>query len=266
MHEIIKKYNIKAKKSLWQNFLMDENILSWIVGITTINNENILEVWPWFWALTQMLLNWSPKSLKLVELDTDMIDILNKRISSKDLDISKTDFEINNIDVLKYEPTFTKYKVIANIPYYITSPILFRFLYELKNNPLEMIILMQKEVWDRIVSKKSSVLSLFVQKKCTVFQEIFVPANCFSPPPKVDSTVLHFIYDDKYREVDDKLFLDFIKKAFSQPRKKLVKNLSIAWFDTSKINEFFNEKQLNPDSRPEDLWVQDFIDLYCKIF
>ena len=78
-------------------------------------------------------------------------------------------------------------------------------------------------------------------------------------------TVLHFIYDDKYKEVDDKLFLEFIKKAFSQPRKKLVKNLSIAWFDTNKINEFFNEKWLNPDSRPEDLWVQDFIDLYNKI-
>ena len=146
MHDIIKKYNIKAKKSLWQNFLMNLWVLDEICNITNIKEQNILEVWPWFWALTQRLLECNPKSLKLVELDTDMISILNQRIDKNDLIISNTDFEINNIDILKYEPTFSDYKVIANIPYYITSPILFRFLYELKNKPTEMIILMQKEV------------------------------------------------------------------------------------------------------------------------
>ena len=265
MHDIIKKYNIKAKKSLWQNFLMNLWVLDEICNITNIKEQNILEVWPWFWALTQRLLECNPKSLKLVELDTDMISILNQRIEKNDLIVSNTDFEINNIDILKYEPTFSGYKVIANIPYYITSPILFRFLYELKNKPTEMIILMQKEVWDRIVSKKSSVLSLFVQKKCTVFQKIFVPANYFSPPPKVDSTVLHFILEDKYEEIDDNKFLDFIKKAFSQPRKKLIKNLWVLGVSNEKMSQIFADLKLNNEVRAEELSIDLFIELYNKL-
>jgi 16S rRNA (adenine1518-N6/adenine1519-N6)-dimethyltransferase len=97
--------------------------------------------------LTSLILEKNPKSLTLVELDKDMIEILNDRIKNDDLDIKNiSKFEIVNQDVLKVEPELSDYKVIANIPYYITSPILFKFLYKVENKPREMIILMQKEV------------------------------------------------------------------------------------------------------------------------
>jgi len=159
MQDLLKKYNIKAKKSLWQNFLVSEKILKNISEIIEIKEKNIIEVWPWFWALTQKILEKNPLSLTLVELDKKMVEILNDRIKNNDLDISKTKkFLIENIDVLKFFPEEKNYSIIANIPYYITSPILRHFLYDTKNIPEKMVILMQKDVWEKILntySKKS---------------------------------------------------------------------------------------------------------------
>lgn len=259
MQEIIKKYNIKAKKSLGQNFLMDEKILDEITQITTIENENIIEVWPWFWALTDRILKNNPKSLTLIELDSFMIEILQDRIKTWDLDINKTKFEIINIDILKFNPSFKNYKVIANIPYYITSPILFHFLYQVKNKPSQMIILMQKEVWERIVSNKSSVLSLFVQKKCTTSTKILVPKNAFSPVPKVDSIVLFFEFNDKYNHIDDNDFLALIKASFSNPRKKMINNLSNLWYDKKEILEKLLKIWFSENTRAEELKIEDYI-------
>lgn len=259
MQEIIKKYQIKAKKSLWQNFLMDENILDEIVWITNITWENIIEVWPGFWALTGKILQKKPKALTLVELDTFMINILNDRIKNKDLETGETNFEIVNKDILKFTPPFENYKVIANIPYYITSPILYHFLYSLKNPPKEMIILMQKEVWDRIVSKKSSVLSLIVSKKSTITEKIFVHKTAFSPSPKVDSSVLHFEFKDEFKKTDDEKFTSFIKSAFSSPRKKLLSNLENVWIEKTEIFAKLQSLWYNENVRAENLKITDFL-------
>lgn len=259
MKNIIEKYNIRAKKSLGQNFLMDENILNGIRDIINITWEDIVEVWPWFWALTGKILERNPKSLTLVELDNFMIDILNDRIKNNDLDISKTNFKIINEDVLKIEPEFNNYKVIANIPYYITSPILFKFLYSIKNKPSHMVILMQKEVWDRIISKKSSVLSLFILKRSRVEQKIFVPKNCFSPAPKIDSTVLFFELNEKFNYINDDLFLAFIKASFSNPRKKMINNLTNAWYDKQNIFKKMLELWFNENTRAEELSIDNYI-------
>lgn len=264
MKDIIEKYNIKAKKSLGQNFLMDEDVLNWISEITHINWENILEVWPWFWALTWKILEKNPQSLTLVELDNFMVDILNDRIAHHDLDISTTEFKIINSDILKTEVLFNNYKVIANIPYYITSPILFRFLYDVNNKPNEMIILMQKEVWDRITSIKSSVLSLFVQKKCKVSQKIFVPRKCFSPSPKIDSCVLFFETHTIYNHIDDNVFLSFIKSSFSSPRKKVINNLWNGWYNKSEILLKLQNLWFTENTRAEELTIENYIYLLLK--
>lgn len=260
--EIINKYKIKAKKSLWQNFLVDEWILDSISSHYKINWEKIIEVWPWYWALTQKLVSNKPISLDLVELDTDMIDILKSRLDD-DLDVSGVDFNINNIDVLQYSPTIRGYYLIANIPYYITSPILRHFLYDVKNKPKSMLILMQKDVWDKILKKnkeKTSVLSLFIEKKSIVKEVLYVDKTCFIPSPKVDSSVLSFDSINDYDFVDDKTFLDFIKLWFSEPRKKLIKNLSKWWYDKSKISDFLTKNWFDENVRAEDLqlpiWVK----------
>lgn len=258
MKEIIEKYKIKAKKSLWQNFLMDENILEIISSCVDINWENIVEVWPWFWALTSRLLQKQPNSLTLVELDNFMIEILQDRLRNSDFDIGETKFEILNQDVLKFSPLFENYKIIANIPYYITSPILFRFLYEVWNIPTNMVILMQKEVWEKILSQKSSVLSLFIKRKCDVKKEVLVPKNAFSPAPKVDSIVLSFVKKQEITSLDEQKFLSFIKASFSNPRKKMINNLSALWYDKNKVLNLLLELWFNENSRAEDLSISDY--------
>ena len=166
--EILKKYKIKAKKLLWQNFLVNDYIVENIAKQINIKWKNIVEIWPGYWVLTKKLLENNPKSLILVELDKDMIEIIEDRIKNKDINPTWINFKIKNIDILKFESQLKNYSVIANIPYYITSPILRHFLYNVKNVPKNMVILMQKDVWDKILGwkkSKSSVLSLFLAKK-----------------------------------------------------------------------------------------------------
>ena len=266
--EILKKFKIRAKKALGQNFLQDEFILDEIANTIEVTWNNIVEVGPWYWALTEKILLQEPKNLDLVELDTDMIKILENRIETKDFHLENTELNIRHIDVLKYIPEFSSYDVIANIPYYITSPILRHFLYETDIKPRFMIILMQDDVWEKILWKwknKSSVLSLFIEKKCYVSEVIKVPKECFVPAPKIESSVLMFESHENYNEVKDDIFLKIIKIGFWEPRKKLSKNL-IKWdFSKEKIIEIFDILQLWENTRWEDLNIEQWIALVKEL-
>lgn len=265
--DIIKKYKIKAKKSLWQNFLINDEILKKISEVLEIENKNIIEVGPWYWALTKKILEKRPKNLTLVELDKEMIEILDKRKENGDFQNIDKLF-IKNIDVLKFFPDFEEYFVIANIPYYITSPILRHFLFDVENKPEKMLILMQKDVWDKIIlwqdytkKQKSSVLSLFVAKKAIAKEVIFVWKQNFSPSPKIESSVLLFERIDDFDYLEDEIFLEFIKKVFFEPRKKLVNNLQKAWYEKSKILEIFSLENIDENIRWEDLNIRQWCDL-----
>ncbi len=255
--EILKKYNIWAKKSLGQNFLIDDLKVQAIADYSEIQGDNIVEVWPGYGALTEKLVEKKPGSLTLIELDQDMIEVLEDRNLWNQIDIK-------NLDVLEYHPNFEKYSVIANIPYYITSPILRHFLYEVENKPEQMLILMQQDVWDKILGKwknKSSVLSLFIAKKCRAKEVLLVAKQCFHPAPKVESSVLHFeIYDD-YKNIDDEKFLKIIKAGFGSPRKKLIKNFDNSWLDKQAILQIFEELWISESVRGEDL----DIDMWCRL-
>lgn len=266
MSDIIKEFHIKAKKSFWQNFLINTVVLETIAKEFNIEWKNIVEVGPGYWALTDYLLKEKPASLTLVELDRDMIAVLESRIGKWELYIKNTDFEIVNQDVLKYEPKYEKYFVIANIPYYITSPILKRFLYDTTHKPEAMLILMQKEVAEKIVSRKNktSVLSLFIQKKAQVSKVIDVKNTDFKPAPKVDSTVLKFESHSLYTDYDDEKFLEFIKIAFKEPRKFLIKNLS-SNYEISKLEKMFDELSLDRKIRAEDVQIEDYLEMMGKI-
>lgn len=267
--EILKKYWIKAKKSLWQNFLVNKDILKTIVNFLNISWEDIIEVWPWYWALTEELLKENLKSLTLIELDKDMIEILKKRIKENDLNIWWINFFIENKDILIFSTELKNYIVIANIPYYITSPILRHFLYELENKPKKMIILMQKDVWDKIMlwndkslkSNKTSVLSLIISKKCYVKKIVNVWKQDFIPSPKVDSVVLYFEFHHLYNNINDEIFLDFIKIWFKEPRKKLIKNLTNSWYKKEKLLEIFKTLWLDENVRAEELSLEIWLKL-----
>ncbi len=277
--EVLKKYSIKAKKSLGQNFLIDDNILNSISKTLDIAWENILEIGPGYWSLTEKLLLQKPKGLHLVELDKEMIEIIWKRIENSELVIDGVDFQIFKKDILKFEPEFKneKYYVIANIPYYITSPILKKFLYNIENKPEKMLILMQKDVgdkilawqnfWDKKINSKwkSSVLSLFVAKKSYVRETIKVPAKSFIPAPKVESSVLLFETHDNYSDINDTKFLELIKKWFAEPRKKLVNNLVKWWFTKENVLGIFKTLWFIENTRWEDLSIDEWIELYKNI-
>ena len=131
-----------------------------------------------------------------------------------------------------------------------------------------MIILMQEDVWNKILwrwKNKSSVLSLFVTKKCFVSEIIKVGKKNFIPAPKVESSVLFFEKHDLYKEIDDAKFIEFIKNWFSEPRKKLLKNLIKAKFEKEKIIKVFNELRIKEEIRWEDLWISYWIELFNKI-
>ncbi len=263
---LLKKYNIYPKKSLWQNFLTNNDILIKIATYLELKWKNIIEVWPWYWALTEKILLQNPISLELVELDKQMIETIELRIKNWELKINGIDFNINNIDVLKYEPDLQNYIIIANIPYYITSPILFHFLYDVLNKPKEMIIMMQKDVADKIRKinwNKNSVLSLYIDFMCDEIREITkVWPDNFIPPPKVESTVLYF---KTKSNVDKKIideFLRLIKIWFAKKRKKLSSNLS-EWLNLNKdkILNIFKTLNLNENVRAEELGLEKWIEL-----
>jgi len=255
--DILQKYHIRAKKALGQNFLVDEYKVSAIARSISVSGENIIEVWPWYGALTEKLLEQNPWTLHLVELDKDMIEILEDRFSW-------SLFQLFQQNILDFIPEFSEYSVIANIPYYITSPILRHFLYDLENTPENMIILMQKDVGGKILWKwknKSSVLSLMIEKKCRVSQEMFVWKENFVPAPKIESSVLKFEIHKDFDETNDEKFLEIIKIAFSSPRKKLIKNLITWGFEKQKIWDFFRENNFDENIRGEDLSVGE----WCKL-
>ncbi len=237
--EILKHYGIRAQKSLGQNFLVNDEILEAIADSIDITGQDILEIGPGYGALTEKILARKPRSLTLVELDKQMVYILNSRIHEREIVIPKeTTFRIIEGDVLQYVPPLTLspseereiYSVIANIPYYITSPILFRFLHELESKPNEMVILMQKEVGDKICRKKwypHSYLSLALEFSCESIEEVcLVAKENFIPAPKIDSSVLYFQRRAEYNRINAKDFLRITSAWFSAPRKKVISNLA----------------------------------------
>ncbi|MFZ4461063.1 MAG: 16S rRNA (adenine(1518)-N(6)/adenine(1519)-N(6))-dimethyltransferase RsmA [Patescibacteria group bacterium] len=265
--EILAHYNITAKKSLGQNFLVQDGILDKIAEVSEITGKNVIEVGPGYGALTQKLLDGHPKKLTLIEFDSNMVRILHDRIKQGTLVVpAGTELEIREQDVLTYDLT-EEAVMIANIPYYITSPILFRFLYETTVRPSEMVILMQREVGDKIRCVngfKSSYFSLYCTNACSVISEIMrvAPGN-FIPAPKVESSVLHFVTSEKAESKSDKRFLKVLSVGFLHPRKFLASNLVSGNIGVTKeqVTACFESLGLSLQVRPGELTMSNWKDL-----
>jgi 16S rRNA (adenine1518-N6/adenine1519-N6)-dimethyltransferase len=241
------EYSIRAKKSLGQNFLIDPEALSDIASSLEITGKNIIEVGPGYGALTEYILSEKPAHLSLVEVDTDMISILQERFSDT--------VDIYHQDVLWFEPKYKEYSVIANIPYYITSPILFHFLYNLPTPPEEMVIMMQKEVGEKILAEGKkrhySFLSLAMYEACSHIDPIrIVPRTSFDPAPKVDSIVLRFIIHPDRDNTLEKSLLELWKRAFVHPRKTLLSNLK-SFYDEKDILSWLTQNGYESRVRAE---------------
>ena len=267
---IMKKYNIKANKSLGQNFLISQEVVDKIVGCSQITKEDlVIEIGPGLGTLTKYLLEKAGKVI-CIELDTKMLQILEDRFSLYN------NFEIINNDVLKVDlksliksekekQEIKKVKIVANLPYYITTPIIMKLLEE--ELELESItVMIQKEVADRLIAvpgeKNTGAITYSVYYYATSEGILEVPNNSFIPEPEVTSKVIKLnirkepIVNPKDRE---KMF-KIIKYAFMQKRKTLLNSLTNNKIFNNKQQgiEILKKLQISENVRPEELTLEQF--------
>lgn len=251
------------KKSLGQNFLRDPKILQKIVLSADIGEkDSVIEIGPGEGTLTKYILEKS-NSVLVIEKDTEMIPILEEKFKNE---ISSGKLNILNEDVLEYVVTKDKYKLIGNIPYYITGLIFRKFL-ESKNQPESITFVIQKEVAERILAKngKESLLSISIKAYGTPKNKGIIKSGSFFPKPKVDSAILHIenISKDKMEGLDENYFFDLLHRGFAHKRKILIKNIleknnKINQADLKKI---FENLKINEKARAEDLSVENWISI-----
>ncbi|KND47997.1 MAG: 16S rRNA (adenine1518-N6/adenine1519-N6)-dimethyltransferase [Parcubacteria bacterium C7867-006] len=253
------------KKSLGQHFLNSPQIVKDIVSAGNVNKDNVvLEIGPGEGVLTEKLLETGAHIIS-IEKDDRLIPELQKRFSKE---ISLKQLELIHADVLDVGITHItkdKYKLVANIPYYITGQIMRMFL-ESDAQPTSMTLLIQKEVADRIVARdgKESLLSLSIK----IFGEPkiirTVGRGAFTPQPNVDSAVINIENINKNRlgGVKEELFFKVIHSGFAHKRKQLLPNLS-SIYKRGDLADVFKKCEINEKARAEDLGLETWIKL-CK--
>jgi 16S rRNA (adenine1518-N6/adenine1519-N6)-dimethyltransferase len=251
---------IKPKKSLGQNFLIDREVLEKIVSITDITNKNILEIGPGSGNLTTYILKQKPKKLYVVEKDDDLAILLKEKFD--------TEIEIINDDILKVSEdkiSDQKLSVFGNLPYNISTVILSKWILNIGSNFwFESLILMfQKEVADRIISKFNSSkygrLSILSSWKLNVKKIIDIKPQSFSPRPKIESSLLLFTPKENFFELKNPKNLEKITRIFfSQRRKMLKKPFNQVFTDGKKVAEKFN---IDLNLRPQNLEPETYFKL-----
>lgn len=244
---------IKPKKSLGQHFLTDIGVIQEILqGIQAKAEDLVIEIGPGTGALTQGLVQ-RYKRLIAIEIDERAIKELHKRYPA--LDIRHAD--VLNPAWLTWIPPDEKALIVGNLPYYITSPILF-LLIDHRERFEEAIIMIQKEVADRLLAKPNTkaygILSVQVQLAASVEKIVEVPPSAFSPPPKVESTVLRLRFDQPRPNVDPEHLRKVIRQAFSQKRKMLRNTLG-PWLSHRELAGW------DLTRRAETLSTQEFVQL-----
>ncbi len=261
----LKKYSTWPVKRLGQNFLIDKKVLNKIIEATGLKkNDIVLEIGSGTGILTQELARIT-KRVITVEKDPKMIGILKETLKKLE------NVEIIQGDILKINPiTFNlktkNYKIIANLPYYITSPVIRKFLERNEVRPCYMVLMVQKEVAQRICAKPPDMNLLAVSVQFYAKPEIisYVSKKSFWPIPKIDSAILRIaplINADK-KLINADLFFKIIKAGFSQPRKQILNNLSKSLkIDKEKTKLWLLKNKIHSTQRAETLDVEDWIKL-----
>lgn len=251
-----------AKKSLGQNFLTSVPARIAIVEAGEVTPEdNVLEIGPGRGFLTKALLETGARVTAL-EKDRDLIPILSEMFKDS------SNFSLVEGDALTYEPEEAPYKLIANIPYYITGAILERYLSH-RNQPSVMVVLVQKEVAERVCARegKESILSLSVKAYGDPKLVYRVSKGSFNPSPTVDSAVLQIRnisrtnFTNQYHE---QLFFKLVKAGFAHKRKLLISNLK-GHFASQNLHLLFEELSLSPSVRAEDVHLSSWLELSLRL-
>ena len=268
--DIINRYGFAFKKNFGQNFLVDEHVLDKIISTADISSEDIvLEIGPGIGTLTAALAKRAKKVIS-VEIDKTLIPVLNEVLSDFDnIEIINGDILKTDIAKISEENGGKRLKLVANLPYYITTPIIMGILEQ--RLPVEsMTVMIQREVAMRMQAEPSSkdygALSLAVKYRCTPYLAANVPQNCFMPRPNVDSAVITLTPHAKppVEVKDESLMFALIKAAFSQRRKTLLNCIfNSGQWDMGKddIAELIRGCGFDERVRGEDLSLEDFAKL-----
>lgn len=261
MQDLLDKNEFRLKKQFGQNFIVDENIINNIISKAELNKDiMVIEIGPGAGSLTYKLAT-NSKNVLCYEIDTSLEPILKENLKDLDnVDVIFNDFLKADVkrDLEKYK--FNKLYVVANLPYYITTPIITKIIED--EIPVDKIVVMvQKEVGDRFKaqpnSKDYNSLSIYLNYYYEISKLMDISRNIFIPKPNVDSIIVCFEKrSDKVKVVDEKLFFKLVRDAFKQKRKNLRNNLKE--YDLDKIEKILNELGLNLNVRAEALSIETF--------
>lgn len=263
--ELVKKYNFKFTKSLGQNFLVDQSVPRDIVDGADVGLEDlVIEIGPGVGTLTAQLLKIA-KRVVAIELDDTLIPILTEELGEyPNFSLIHNDaLKVNFDEVIGDEQSV---KLVANLPYYVTTPIIVKLLKE-KHKFKSLTIMIQKEVAERMNAepgnKDYGALTLLVQYYCNTKIVRKVPPACFIPRPKVDSIVIRLdkLDEPKVKVDNEKLFFDIIRSSFNMRRKTLWNGVKSIGPAKEKLEAAFEKAGVDPKRRGETLSIQEFATL-----
>ena len=244
---------IKAKKSLGQNFLIDEDVINKIINTGSIQNKNILEIGPGTGNLTRAILAKNPKKMFVIEKDSELCFLLRKKFNEE--------IEIINKDILKFDEKNLhneKLTVFGNLPYNISTEILCKWIVNLDQNNFwfdELILMFQKEVADRIIAEFNTSnygrLSILSNWKLKISKICDISPQSFSPKPKIVSTLLFFTPKKNYFSIDNPKNLEKITRIFFNHRRKMIKKPYNQIFNGNL--EIIDKLKINLSLRPQNL-------------
>ncbi len=252
----------KFKKKFGQNFLHDKNILRKIASVAETNpNDLIIEIGPGAGALTEELVKKS--QVLAYEIDNDLEETLKNKFNNDNFELIMDDFLKRNVIEDLKKKDYQDLYIIANLPYYITTPIINKIIDD-KLNVKKMVLMVQKEVGERFTAtvntKEYSSISVFLNYYFNVKREFVVSKNSFYPRPNVDSIIISFEKKEKDNSVkDEDKFFKLIRDSFVQKRKTLKNNLKE--YDFSKIEPVLLKNNLPLDVRAENINLNTFIDI-----
>jgi len=264
---LLEKHKIRPSKGLGQNFLIDKEVVKKFIESAELKpNDVVLEIGPGLGVLTQELAKKAGRVIA-VEKDPSMVKVLKELLGCWNV----RNVRVVKDDILKINPKYyyiipnTKYKIVANLPFYLTVPVIRKFL-ESNYQPRGMILIVQKEVGQRICAKPPDMNLLAVSVQIYAKPEIvsYISKNSFWPKPKVDSAIIRIapLINADRKLINADLFFKIVRAGFSQPRKQLLNNLSKTLkFNKEKTKSWLLKNKIQPIQRAETLKVCDWINL-----
>ena len=252
---------IKAKKSLGQNFLIDQNIIDKIIDIVEIKDKSVLEIGPGTGNLTKNILKKKPKRLLVVEKDNDLVKFLYKNFDNQ--------IKIINDDILKIDENNLDTNILTvfgNLPYNISTEILCKWILNIKDKHFwfdQLVLMFQKEVADRILAKFNTSnygrLSILANWKLNIKKICDISPKSFFPKPKIESTLLFFSPKSNIVDIDNPKNLEKITRIFFSHRRKMLKKPFNQIFNGNL--EILNKLKINLDLRPQNLDLETYYNL-----